>query len=501
MENEAKSPSSIRAENHEWLAENIKGLDQAVNEMQLLVENRGNFSEEKLGDDQLLQPELIACVKDISHRHHLLAHHYNEMMNYKISSQLSHLFLTPEKKLGMQNIKSQVVGSDSSLSSGGGISDTTPVEGSDSSLLSSDSDSESYNSSPVTKVLKHDFVNGGAEISEMRGMVMRLSDCEKELKDSKEKLFSAEGEIAKLRSELLKNEAYIAKMGSMEAQLVSAENQLKLHEANLDKENKRSLLLQHQIVDLETKLELEKGQVEELQESVKNHTAKLSDCDLVIQKLNSDLQDASGIFALEKWQLESSVSKLSERLTFHEGRSNELQKQCESLEAERIEIVEKHEALQKSWQDNLESVKIDLTKKNSVVDTLSKNLDELNLNYGILMAEKDGVDAKLQKLNTDISARDDQIQHLDCILVELKSEEEHLRAEADTANKQISELNSRIVELEKEIGMQTVLISETAEGKREAIRQLCFSIDHFRSAYEEVCKEYAIRRRPAAMAL
>ncbi|XP_057776761.1 protein NETWORKED 4A-like [Salvia miltiorrhiza] len=500
MENEANSPSSIRMENREWLAENIKGLDQAVNEMQLLVENHGKFSVENLRDDQLLQPELIARVKEISHRHHLLAHHYNETMNYKISSRLNHPFLTPDKKLGMQNVDAQVVGSDSSLSSGGGISDTTPVEGSESSLMSSDSDSESYNSSPTGKMLKHEFVSLGTEVSETGGMVMKLSDCEKELKVSKEKLFSAEGEIANLKSELLKTEALIAKMGSMEAQLVSAETQIKLQEADMDKETKKSLMLQRQIVGLETELESEKRLVEELRESVKNYTANLSDRDHVIEKLNAELQDASGCFALEKWQLESSVSNLSKRLAFHEGRANELQKQRESLEAERTEIIEMHEALQKSLQNNLESVNIELTKKNSVVDTLSKNLDELKLNYDTLMVEKDGVDAKLQTLNTDLSVRDDQIQRLDCILLELKSKAEHLRAEADSANKLISELKSRILELEKEMEMQAVTISDTAEGKREAIRQLCFSVDHFRSAYQELREEYAIRKRPAAMA-
>lgn len=455
MENEANSPSSICLQNSEWLAENIEGLD--------------------------------------------------------------HRLLTPDKNLSMQIVESQVVGSDLSQSSGGGISDTTPVEGSESSLLSSDSDSESYNSSPCEslnlllsgKMLKHKIVKLGTEISEMGGvvaltdqggkyeMLMKLSDYEKELKVSREKLLSAEEDVAKLRNELLKNEELLIKMGSMEAQLVSAENQIKCYEADIEKENEKSLMLQWQVVDLETKLESEKRQVDELQESVKKYAAELSDRDLVIQKLNADLQDASGSFALEKWQLETSVSKLSECLTYHEGRTNELQKQCESLEAEKIETARNQEALQIIWQDNLECVK---TEKNSLVDTLNKNLDKLKQNYNILMAEKDGVDAKLQTLNTDLSVGKDQIQRLGRSLLELQSENEQLRAGSDSSNKVTSELKSRILELEKELGMQAVMITDTAEGKREAIRQLCFSLDHFRSAYQQLREEYGFRKRPAAMA-
>lgn len=468
----------------------MAGLDQAVKEMQVLVEKHENLCVEKIGEDET---ELIACVKEISHRHHLLAHHYK-----KANSHSNHPFLTPDKKLAKAHVSS-----DSSLSSGGGISDTTPVEGSESSLLSSDSDSDSCNSSPVErltslasgKMLKHEIVNVGTEVSEMGGeyeMLMRLSDYEKELKASKEKLASAEEEIAKLES----------KMSSMEAHLVSAENRIRLHEAYNEEENRKSLNLHSQIVVLEGRLETEKKQVEELQERVK-------DRDFTIQRLNADLQDASGSFALEKWQLESSVSKL--------------QQQCELLESQKIETVEKQEALQISWQENLDLVKKELSEKKSAVDALNKVLDDLKRNYDTLKAEKDGVDAKLQTLNADLSLRYDKIQYLEGSLLELKSENERLNAEADCANKLANEVKSqnlelkcenerlnaeadranklatevesRNLELVKEVEMQAVMISETADGKREAIKQLCFSLDYFRNAYQEL----RIHKQPTAM--
>ncbi|KAK6121956.1 hypothetical protein DH2020_044295 [Rehmannia glutinosa] len=539
----------------EWLAENVKGIDQKVKEMLQLIEHDEDFLLEKVDSNHPKQPELIARIKEISHRHHLLADHYNkltgelnsysqspsEMKNIEkttFNPQLTPPFLTPMVKLRMNNVEGQVVGSDLSLSSGGGISDTTPNEGSEFSLLSSDSDSETYvscandrsSSLPSGKMLKHEIVNMGTDISEMESVIAqteqeqtydpikvggfggyemllsRISDYEKELKVSNEKLLFAEEEIAKLKSELQNNETVMVKLGSIEAQLLSAKNQIKLQEAETEKENEKSLMLQRRIVDLEDELESKKKQLQELQDCVNNYTVELSNRDLEIQKLNAELQDASENFALDKWQFESTVSKLSERLIFHEARTKELQTQCELLsdenkkrEAEKVEMQRKQEALKISWQVDIAHVRVELSEKDVQVNTLNENLDELKLKYDMLMAEKDGVNAKLQTLNADISCRDDQIQRLEHNLHELHCENKRLSAGSARTNKLTAELKSRIDELEKELRMQAVLISDMAEEKREAIRQLCVSIDYFRCAYEELRGAYVIRKRPTAM--
>ncbi|PIN01460.1 hypothetical protein CDL12_26029 [Handroanthus impetiginosus] len=515
MENEVRnfvSPwwnSQICLENSEWLAENVKGVDQSVQEMLMLIEHDGD----SIDSNHPKQSELIARIKEISERHHLLADHYskltgelsshvqlaNEMKNYEKTT-FTTPFHTPDKKLGMHNVDGQVVSSD--LSSGGGISDTTPNEGSESSSLSSDSDSESYNSSanersssiPSGKMLKHEM------------LLRQISEYENELTVSNQKFQTAQEEIAKLMRELQNNEEVMVKMGSLEAQLVSAKNQIKLQEAEIEKENKRSLLLQGEIVELEAKLESEKRQVQELQESITKYTAELSDRDLEIRRLNAELQNASGNFALEKRQIESSVSKLSESLIFHEARIKELQTQCESLadqikksKSEKVEMERNQEALKISWQDDIDHVKEELCEKNLLVDTLNQNLDGLKLKYDMLMAKKDGVNAKLQTLSAALSVRDDQIQSLEHNLHELHSENKRLNADCDGANMLTTELKSRIDEIEKEVGMQAIMISDTSEQKREAIRQLCFSIDHFRRAYEELRNTYVLHKRPTAM--
>ncbi|KAL8520336.1 hypothetical protein ACS0TY_011037 [Phlomoides rotata] len=447
---ESTCPSSkICWENSEWMVENVQGLDQSVKKMLLLIEHEGEFPMEKAHSNDPMQPELIACIKEISRRHHLLVDHYNkltgDLSNYGKTS-FDHLFVTPKK---MQNVEGQIVPCELSLSCGGGISDATPNEGSESSLLSSDSDSESYDSSPE-KLLKHETeipetIKGGGS-GEYEMLKRRMLDYEKEVKVCEEKLESAEDEIARQKRQLENKEAIIVRISGVEAQL-------EMHQVEMEEEKKRSVMLQGKIFDLEAKLQ-------ELEN-------ELLDRDGEIEKLNA-----------EKQQFESSVSMLSERLSFHEARTNELHKQCESFEAEKVEMLKNKETLIASWKDNIEQVKMELRDKNVMVDTLNKNLDKLKLNYTMVIAEKDAFNAKLQTLSGDLSVRDDQIQ---CIQHNLNQ----LRSEKGEANKVIAELKSRINELEKDVGMRKVEILEIGEEKREAIRQLCFALDHFRTVYQQ----------------
>ncbi|KAL3652300.1 hypothetical protein CASFOL_001981 [Castilleja foliolosa] len=487
MENEAMKLDTscwngqVCLDNTEWIAENIKGIDQSVKEMLQLIEHDTNSTVDG-NNNNPKQPELIAHIKEICHRHRMLADHYkvtgelsksaNKTKNNDknaLDSQLTPPFLTPmNNKLGKHDAED----SDLSLSSGGGISDITPNEGSQSSF-SSDTDSEAYYTIPnersgsfsSNKTMEHEIIKMSAEILEYK----------KELNISNEKLMSAEEEISKFKNELQNNEA----------EIMSARNRIKLQEAEIEKENERSLNLQSKIVDLETELESEK----------RRYTVDLSDRDRQIKKLNTEFQDASGNFALEKWQLESTVSKLSDRL-------NELQVQFDLLAGEnkkckyeKAEMEKKQEALRITWEDDIMRVKNEISEKNELVSSLNKNLDGFKLKYDLLMAEKDGVIAKVQTFGAEISFRDDLIRRLELNQKEIHSENERLSQLCQSGNKLTCELESRIVELEKEAGMKAIVISDMAEGKREAIRQLCFSIDHFRCAYEEVRDACVARAR------
>jgi hypothetical protein len=64
----------------------------------------------------------------------------------------------------------------------------------------------------------------------------------------------------------------------------------------------------------------------------------------------------------------------------------------------------------------------------------------------------------------------------------------------------VDELRLKVVELEKEVDGQRVELSAVAEEKRAAIRQLCFSLEHYRSGYKELREAFLGHKRHSVMA-
>ncbi|KAB1993148.1 hypothetical protein ES319_D13G009300v1 [Gossypium barbadense] len=62
------------------------------------------------------------------------------------------------------------------------------------------------------------------------------------------------------------------------------------------------------------------------------------------------------------------------------------------------------------------------------------------------------------------------------------------------------ELKLKIKDLEKEVDKQRNMILDVSEEKREVIRQLTFSLDHYRSGYKEL-QTFLKHKRQAVIAL
>ncbi|KZV51923.1 Kinase interacting family protein isoform 1 [Dorcoceras hygrometricum] len=528
---------NICLENSVWLAENVHVVDQRVSKVLLLTKHDEDLSSE-MADNQLQLPELIAHIKEISLRHHLLAERYANLTEIwhdhdQSGSHQCVSLTTPVKDQGTQKFEGQGVESDLSLSSVGGISDASPNDGSESSL-SSDSDSESFNSSsneilsslPSGKMMNHKSVNMEADLIEKEKVVKtrqeyaanseevrerpeyemllkQISKYEQEVKVSNKTLQLLEEEIVKLKCELQKNESVTAILGKLEAELLSAKNQINLYEAQSETENTKALKLEWEITDLEAELESKKRQAIDLQDEVAEYTEELLERDLEIQKLNAELQNTYGNFAIEKSKLESRISRVSELLTFHDAKTDELQMQCilllEEIKKCEAEVIEKEKLQQEqeiNRQVDIERLKAELFEKKLLIDTLQKDLDDLKLKYDMLMSDKNGVSAKLQALNAELSSRNKEIQILESNVNRIQSENARLYADSETAQTLKAELESRIKELQKEVGQQRILITDGAEEKREAIRQLCFAIEYYRCGYKELASVLTRCRRP-----
>ncbi|CAI9091908.1 OLC1v1027023C1 [Oldenlandia corymbosa var. corymbosa] len=550
MENEWKNSAQTR-----WVAENVEGFEQIIKEMVKIIEE-GNASDE--GAQAQVKPSkkdhLISLVEKISLKHQLLAeqcdhmiddlHKSSETQKENLSSAfdqgcLDSSLLTPDQKLVSQKKDRATDAFDFSLSSDGSSFINSGKEGSQSSaIISSDSDSESYDSAtekdfftpmsvemPNAKILDMEtgFIgaeraNGLREMEPSEMMLLRISKYEKELKASKKELLSSNQEVMRLHSEL-KN-ALVA-MDNSEAQLEKAKNEVKMKEDYLVMEKRNVSELRTQVVQLETEVLDSSRKIGKLEQENEDATGKLESSEGKLaelrktmltkeyehKKMKVDMQDALRVCEIEKAQLQSENSSLSGHLTLVEAKVTQLEEQIRKLESEikkcetsKIEMKNVYETQEIRWQGEIQQLNTQLIEKCELVESLNKTQDGLKLKYDMLMAEKDGLSAKAQTLFSELCSAEFSIQQMEAQLCKLQSQHVELIAGSETMLKLKGELESKVEKLEKEVEKQAALIVDRAEEKREAIRQLCFSLEHYRRGYQELREAWIGQRRHAVIA-
>ncbi|KAK7305555.1 hypothetical protein VNO77_43461 [Canavalia gladiata] len=284
-------------------------------------------------------------------------------------------------------------------------------------------------------------LKGGVELSsieeeiKMRGDAMDLKTLEEELRLTKEKLESSEVQIASLRLEVNNNKSCVQQL-----------------QDQLD-------LAQKDIANWKSRFNSEKRDRTVVQERLAKMKTNLSDRDHEVRNLKAALSDAEQKIFFERAHLKSEMSKLLGEQTQLEENIREWECQCQSLEEKvrkiQSEKIGKGETLLKG---EIEKLKKDIEEK-------KKKIKDLNLSLDALRLEKANLNGQVSSLKELINSKDIEIEE---------------------AHKQGEELTSRINQLEEETKRQRVEILEGAEEKREAIRQLCFSIEHYRSEYIEL---------------
>ena len=477
---------------------------------------------------------------------------------FKSNSSILQTQGTPNQKLGVHRSSCQSIDMDSSLCSGSASSELSLKEGAESLSSSSSSDSESESISSAINSYLCPPSNGDdkglqTKLSSLKEKKLQVIDNEDadcnpkaetlasyeellvKITEYSQKLESSEEEIARLKCELKKNESTT---GTLQAQLESAWREIEMQEANLESEKRHVLELQKHTSELEgrvsesdnkicilveelgeikrrliaseeeneklkheltNEISVVKNQLEDqralsvmletkLQSSIVNHMAFVSDHDREVMSLNAAMHNAQENFSLEKAQLQSDISSLSEQIVLLEARLSE-------QKAKEMEMKDLHEAQETVLQGEIEQLKAELSERGDIVQSLNKNLDALKLSYDMLMAEKDELSARVDTLIADVNSWDNQIQQLEGHLTQLRNERVKLISRTESTQKLVDELNQRAKELEREVERQRVVISDGAEEKREAIRQLCFSLEHYRSGYKELRQAFVGHKR------
>nr|GEV80713.1 protein NETWORKED 4A [Tanacetum cinerariifolium] len=106
-----------------------------------------------------------------------------------------------------------------------------------------------------------------------------------------------------------------------------------------------------------------------------------------------------------------------------------------------------------------------------------------------LKSERDEFATKLNELEEEMSLKDDQIDEMNARL-------NKLQLKYEKSSKSIEELRDKGRELEKVVERQREVIEEGAEENRQAVKQLSFSLEHYRNAYQMLRQNMLEHKKP-----
>ncbi|CAI9107162.1 OLC1v1006461C2 [Oldenlandia corymbosa var. corymbosa] len=297
----------------------------------------------------------------------------------------------------------------------------------------------------------------------------KINALEEEVKLTKEKLLDSEKEVARLTLELQSNGSSIQ---SLQAQLGSAQKDISAWKIKIEKEKREVLKLQDRIV---------------------RYKSNLADRDQEIRGLRETVSNANKSLSEENTQLQAEITRLMKEKTYLEDNLKEMDLRCQSLEEDIRRVKVGKAEMETTLGAEIEQLKAEISEKSDHIEELSKNLDALK-------AEKDALDAKIAGHVAEINSKDIHIDEMNKHLHQLHMEHMELISRAEGAYKQTEELGSKIKELELQVDRQQELILEGAEEKREAIRQLCFSLEHYRNGYHRLREAVIGHKRHPVMA-
>ncbi|XVE59013.1 hypothetical protein DITRI_Ditri05aG0010100 [Diplodiscus trichospermus] len=320
-------------------------------------------------------------------------------------------------------------------------------------------------------------VNKASELQNNTGLAERenqhadgkMQALVEELSITKEMLQGSEKEIASLKLE--KKQSY-EKIQNLQGQLDTA---------------------QREIITWKSKSNTQKREVSKLQERIAMLKNSLSDRDHEIRDLKIAVSDAEQKIFPEKAHIKAEISKLMGERTCLEEQLRECESRGRSLEDEIRKAVNEKRESEERLQCEIEQLKVEIAKRGDCIKILNENLETLK-------SESDQLKTKIDSLKAEVNCRDDQIVQMDKHLNQLQREHAELIASAEGAHKLVGEMQARAKELEDEIERQRIAILEGAEEKREAIRQLCFSLEHYRNGYHMLRKAFIGHKRVPVLA-
>ncbi|KAD5961538.1 hypothetical protein E3N88_13011 [Mikania micrantha] len=479
-----ESKTLLPGENFQMcLSENVEGFQHRVKEILKLIEQDGNLSELTVEIYDEKKSKLTTHIAELSCMHGVLVDQHVHLIEEvskncpslikrqhldfsdSVSPKVTQMF-TPDQMSNTQKFRTPI-GFDVLLSSGGVGSYVSRREGSESSFsLSSDSDSESFMS---TNKLLISPINGEAlkakETKVPENILQKISNLEDELVTVNAELQSLADENNILKQQIQENLSHI-----------------KTQNVNFENEKTMRNELEKQLVSLKLVISESDLQIKSMSEEFEASRVKRLAAEDEILKLKHELSSKiSKLFssqqeiALLEKQLHSEkevnlglheeVSLCVADISVRDDQITELNTKINQSMHEISLLKSTHKAKEDTWNANIERLQMELSEK-------CRSVDDLNQNFDCLKLKKDGVTAQLDTLRAEKRSQDNLVRELETRLNSLQLEHERVLSSFDNAQNVTNELKMKVAELEREVGRQREVISDRAEEKREAIRQL-----------------------------
>ncbi|GMH12798.1 hypothetical protein Nepgr_014639 [Nepenthes gracilis] len=533
--------SHISPKNSKWLAENLEDVGQNVKQMLKLIEEDGDSFAKKVEMYYKKRPELVAHVEELFRMYRLLAERYDHLtvelrrnipsdlhsqgsVACDLSSEPTSPWHSPDPKMSHRRSGHRAAGFEYFLGSGESNSDLYGKGNETSSLSDSETESD------VSSVHNYSVTSGNNGEEGLQGKMIEL---EVELKMAREKIHLSEEEIATLKMELKKfssldfihnlqyqfpsninankvkqsfDEKQVESIPETEVEVSDPNDKVQNLVVELRITKGRLWALEKEVLQLKcdnknysdnvcqlqgqlkmaqkdaamwkAKVDTEKRQVSKMQERIARYKNSLNDRENEVRELKEVISDAS-----RKYQLHAEISRLQDEKTKSEEKLREWEVHFHSVESQ-------HRVLERTLNDEIEKLTAAIEAKRYQLESLNEDLVAFKLKYGSLMRERDELNAEVLMLSAEVGSKNNQIDQLDKQL-------EYLTATNEGTCKVAHELKLKVEGLKVQVEKQKVLILEGAEEKREAIRQLCFSLEHYRNGYHQLRQAFTGHKQQA----
>ncbi|PKA61791.1 hypothetical protein AXF42_Ash008622 [Apostasia shenzhenica] len=486
--------SHISPKNSKWLSDSLEEMDRLVKQMLKLIEEDGDSFAKKAEMYYQRRPALISHVEDFYRMYRALAERYNH-----VTGELA------------KNLPSKL----ESQGSGNG-SEFGSEAASSSSLCSSPEQTPVHkmkHSKPHRRAAGFDFFLGSNRSSDnlRKGLDEPSSSSDSgsesdsgKVVDSDENSSRLEARIIELQNELREatnklreyERSSNGEQFDMSSITSAMENQPGVENNDFSALEKHIGVLQSDIVD-------SKVEIKNLKEAIETAAEQFE------TEIKQQLDSVSGKFQKEKSSLEAELKTLIAELQVEAKRVSEEKSHLEIRILEQEKMIQELKAMAAQSSDKfrqeksvlesklfmlIESETLFQSKLQAEKAVLNQSIHEFKLKIEMLAQDKHELNARVIKLEDDV-----KLYKIDEHLQQLHLEHEKLIEEIDESRKKSIELTIRVRELEEEVEGQRILITDGAEGKKEAIRQLCFSLDYYRHGYHQLRQMLQVQSKSSAV--